>query len=906
MSGRTIKSALLGGVSLSIALMASQALAQSQAGQVAPPAAQAASPSGTGLEEVVVTATRQRDTVNRVALSIAAVTQQTLDQQGVKVAGDITRLVPGLNLPQGGGGSSAGTTGVAIFSVRGVVGSTGAATTGVYLDDTSLTKRNNNGVSQNNGAPLPILFDLDRVEVLKGPQGTLYGGSSEGGTIRFITPTPSLTKTSGALQVEGDNVEGGGNGYTVGGVIGGPIVPDKLGIRISALDRLNPGWINAYSPYTDQEIGKNVNGEGQWMVRGSILWAPTDKMTVLYSGYHSTDRYYSQVTAPTQVYSKSANGQRAGPNETFTTPAGCFDTRFQAAFVPYQPGAPINTAPAATPVVEPHCTPSTPVANQFNRPSYTYGPYNWLPKNGALLTNQQSLTGRDTELDVHSVTLGYDFGFADLKSVSSYVKDHTYSENAGGEDETQQQTIVGGPVGATGAGVVGFPLWAGLPDYPGHFEGQSSREGWEEDLRLTSKPTSRPFTWTAGFYYEKQDVTNRYIYTDRLNPSLESFWGENTAQRYGVVSLDGSDTTLNAHLNDNDYAVYGEGNYWVTSKLKLTVGLRVSWLHFTFDQIDAGPFGSRYFNSVEAYSAGKADANPVTPKFGIEYDFSPADLVYFTAAQGFRAGGANSPISPAVCNIGLALYGITADQVPSSYQPDSVWSYEVGDKMRLMDGKMQLNTALYRIDWSNIQATITPPCGQGFVINGGRAQSQGVDFQGQYRPIPPLTLGLNVGFDDAKYIDPVSGPLGAAPGRPNAINAGDHFPIPPWQLSASARYDFEVVRLPAYVRLDYQWQSGYQNPGTFGVAAYNPYTLDAGGLDQLNGRLGIAFNNWDLNIYANNIIDRNEKVGNAGDGVSQCTTAGGPSCAAYNNFNPFVSQAYQMPRVVGVQANYRF
>ena len=169
--------ALLAGVSLSVLFMAPHAFAQDQAADAI------------GLEEVVVTATRQTDTVNRVPLSIAAVTQQNLDQQGVKQAGDLTRLVPGLNVS---GGNV--TPGIATFSIRGIVGGTGAATTGVYLDDTSLTKRANNGVSQNNGAPVPVLFDLERVEVLKGPQGTLYGGSSHGATVRGITPQPSLTR----------------------------------------------------------------------------------------------------------------------------------------------------------------------------------------------------------------------------------------------------------------------------------------------------------------------------------------------------------------------------------------------------------------------------------------------------------------------------------------------------------------------------------------------------------------------------------------------------------------------------------------------------------------------------------------------------------------------------------------
>src|SRR4051812_27121089 len=127
MSRSKLHGILLAGASLGALLSAPQAFAQ-------------AVREATGLEEVVVTATRQTDTVNRVPLSIAAVTQQALDEQGIKQAGDISRLVPGLVLAPG-----AITPGVGSFAIRGIVGGNGAATTGVYLDDSAVTKRQNNG-----------------------------------------------------------------------------------------------------------------------------------------------------------------------------------------------------------------------------------------------------------------------------------------------------------------------------------------------------------------------------------------------------------------------------------------------------------------------------------------------------------------------------------------------------------------------------------------------------------------------------------------------------------------------------------------------------------------------------------------------------------------------------------------
>ena len=270
----------------------------------------AAAPATTGLEEVVVTATRQINTVNRVALSVAAVTQRTLDEQGIKQAQDLTRVVPGLNMvgPAAAGNGSTSAT----FSVRGVVATVGAATTGVYLDDVSMSKRANTGVAQNNGAPLPVLFDFDRVEVLKGPQGTLYGGSSEGGAVRFITTAPSLTHMSGLARVEVSSIENGALGYEMGAAIGGPIVQDKLGFRISGLQRRTPGWIDAYSAYDNSLLKKDGNGRNDFELNPQVLWQINDKLSDKVSVYWSHGKSDGGPGTLTKIY--TAAGQPAPAN----------------------------------------------------------------------------------------------------------------------------------------------------------------------------------------------------------------------------------------------------------------------------------------------------------------------------------------------------------------------------------------------------------------------------------------------------------------------------------------------------------------------------------------------------------------------------------------------------------------
>ncbi len=180
--------------------------------------------SGTNMQDIVVTATRQSDTVSRVPLSITALTQKALEAQNIRDVQELSRTVPAVTFRRSGADNNPN------ISIRGITSTLGASTTGVYLDDTALQKRGTIGFVTGNGSPFPILFDLDRVEVLKGPQGTLFGASSEGGTVRFITPVPSLTKYSGNFRVGANATEHGGFGYEFGAAVGGPDRPGFAGL----------------------------------------------------------------------------------------------------------------------------------------------------------------------------------------------------------------------------------------------------------------------------------------------------------------------------------------------------------------------------------------------------------------------------------------------------------------------------------------------------------------------------------------------------------------------------------------------------------------------------------------------------------------------------------------------------
>lgn len=833
------------------------------------------------LEEIQITATRQESTVNRVAMSVAAVTQSALDEIGIKSASDLTQVVPALTLVNQ-------TAGVGTFAIRGIVATTGAATTGVYLDDTALTKRNNPGVSQNNGAPLPLLFDLQRVEVLKGPQGTLYGGSSQGGTIRFITPTPSLTDWSGAMRAETSWVSGGAPSTEFGAAVGGPLVENSLGMRVSAITRNTGGWIDTRDVYNNGRIDReDANSTREWAVRGALAKRLGEDAMVTLAYYHSSFRSEGGPGSQTEVY--APDGSRAGPGQTYTTPETCYDTSTRS------PTA--TTAPPAVSCASPTVT--------YRRAAQTYGPFGYLGKDESLTPFDGVYGIGKTVTSVPSLTFDAAFGGLDFKSITSFIADRTTGDGGEGHDVSRVQTTLENP------GRTSFPLFEPLHVFAGRFISANKRTGFEQELRLSSPEGNGRLSWVAGAFYSRLKTNIDYIITGDYDAADLALYGLTSEQRYGVPNPGGYVSVLDAGLVDTEYALFGEGTLALTDTLKLTAGLRLSQVELEFTQANYGQLSARPdVNSPFAYVEGKGKDKPVTPKLSLQWEPVVGKLVYLTAAEGFRAGGVNVPLNPQVCTAGLAQFGLTVDDIPRQYGPDTVRSYELGGKFRMLDNRMQLNVAVYNIEWEDIQVTTSAQgCGQNWNQNGGKARSRGFDVQLDYRPVNPLTLSLSLGTVDAKYSEPVLGPEPTVPGIKQAVtfNKGDPLGVPDLQGNAGARYDFTALGQRAYARLDYLYTGSYLQGSSFGTGNYNPFTRNVGSVAQVNARFGVDVEGWNLSVYATNLLNSRDKVGNSGNGRGGCNAAtGGEGCTAYSLFNPFVSQAYQKPRVLGLQANYRF
>jgi outer membrane receptor protein involved in Fe transport len=230
--------------------------------------------SGEDLQEVVVTAQRRKERLQDVPLSVTAYSQTTMDAQGTRSIDDLSRLTPGVLFTRSANNNNSESGEI---SIRGIVSNAGAATTGVYIDDTPIHGRHLSFPSYNT---YPALFDIERVEVLRGPQGTLFGAGSEGGTVRFISPEPGLDRYALYARSEIAGTSKGDPLYEAGIAGGGPLIEDRLGFRASVSYRHEGGYVDRVDWHTGEVADKNANSNSTVTARVAMKWAAGDAVAV--------------------------------------------------------------------------------------------------------------------------------------------------------------------------------------------------------------------------------------------------------------------------------------------------------------------------------------------------------------------------------------------------------------------------------------------------------------------------------------------------------------------------------------------------------------------------------------------------------------------------------------------------
>ena len=231
------------------------------------------------IEVVRVTAQKRQEDPAKVAMSISAVSGEQLTAQHVTDVTDLTRIVPNISFTAASGNGGAG-PGTSNIEIRGISSAAGAATVGVYLGDVSITVGN----VYTMGNVEPKFFDIDRVEVLRGPQATLYGASSMGGTIKFVPSEPDLKTREFNTYTEFSKLKGGGNGYSANVVGNFPLIDDELALRIGVQAQLAGGFIDQVDG-AGAVVAENINRVYDQEFRAALKWKPTRTLTISPSIY---------------------------------------------------------------------------------------------------------------------------------------------------------------------------------------------------------------------------------------------------------------------------------------------------------------------------------------------------------------------------------------------------------------------------------------------------------------------------------------------------------------------------------------------------------------------------------------------------------------------------------------------
>ncbi len=768
--------------------------------------------SGVGqLQSITVTASKRREEIKDIPTSVSAIDGDSLLEHHIANYDDITRTVPGVSFQAGAG------PGLSNIEMRGVSSTSGAATVGIYIDEVSVTVKNTY-----DGAVQPKLFDVDRVEILRGPQGTLFGSSSMGGTIRFITKQPDLNtySASGGTDLSGTRHGGFNNDTFV--IANVPVIPGKFALRFGA-------DVSNQSGYIDHYIGTQTGiPPGGNPANGNLLTLNTNDSTgVLGATGVNSER--------TQVFRVS--GKYLGDSGYTIDPS-----------ILYQ-----RTATGDSGV--------------------------YFPSIGQYQQDKRVTEPTTDILLVPSLTITKALDFADLTSVTSffrrdmqrvtdgtYYNSNIYAQTLAATNDPATAAAFGVPVNPLPASLAGqvpslnYNTLGVIGFLPGPVLLNTISQQFSQELRLTSKETpfyGMPMTWTGGLY-----VSNLHQEHTEYDPipglsaafaqiyNAPGFGIDQSAlgQNYfpGVSYANDMSYFARTHLNERQLAPFGEFTLGLTDKLKAAVGLRYVSANQSFDAVNGGFIGfgipSPYKDSGH-YSA-------TTPKASLDYAVNDRVNVYTSAAKGFRLGGPSNPdpanIPGAFCNQDYANLGIPG--APTKYDSDSLWSYEVGTKGRYFDNRLSVNAAMYAINWSNIQQSINLPfCGFTFTANAGDARSLGTELEVRALVTDSLTLGFNGGTSHA-YITRSSEP---------AFQVGEAIlNVPEFTANFSADYDTDLTdTLQGFARADYAYTGqshAYYNSST----VTNHFSPSYG---VLNLAVGVVQKKMSISLYAKNLLD-NKKI----------------------------------------------
>jgi len=734
------------------------------------------SASSSELEEIIVTATRRAESVINIPYNISATTEQQLDEAGVVDFSKLQQVVPGLIYNGGGireGGSQNG------FILRGL--NTDRTSTSdspyltvspvsVYIDDTPVFANLH-------------LTDIARVEVLRGPQGTLYGNGALGGTIRFIYNEPDPSAFSGSIQADTSHTNHSlGENYTIDGIVNIPLA-DALALRISAGHMFEDGFIEAKNLFVLDSAGVPV------------------------------------LRTPGAITTSLPAGQSGD-----TEGVGHVPTAFNSAVTP---GFLNNGFDAAIP----------PVYGEYQTGIFVPQPYH-------------------RHIDLTALELTADFGFSTVTSSSSYLVN----------DSDAVQDLSGGYQTNLGAFYSGFPRLA-VPSYR-----DTTEHTFTEEVRWVSA-ASGPLNWVLGAFYQDQ----RQFFSQQDDVLG---WTTFASALYGVPITTDTAFQYDRWMRFRDAAVFGELTYNITDRLQVTGGLRGFDQQLDISTITQLPIcGAACSNNGTdplGTTLGSEDSSHrrVLGKLNASYHVTADTMLYATASQGYRRGGAN----------GLPTAGLFAQNAGFvSFGPDTVLNYEIGVK-GAPSRAFQFTADVFQENWNKPQLNILTPIGAFYAaVNGNKARSRGVELSVQSQISSDLTLSAAYTYTQAELTsafevaDTTFGADGTRlPGVPlNEVSLGADYREP---LSGTLNFI-------AHADTAYRGAVPVALPGSLGGSAVVP------GFWMSNANLGLEQNAWRAVLYVDNLSN-----------TRGITTMVPPAAEGPRQDVNWLSR----PRTVGIRVRYKF
>ena len=682
-------------------------------------AAAETAPATGALEEVIVTAQKRSESEQTVPMSITTFSAEALQQKAINNFFDYATKVPNLAFaPTGDGVGTARTV-----SIRGISGDN---VTGFYIDDTPLPDSVD-----------PRVLDIDHIEVLRGPQGTLYGARSMGGTVRVITKEPELSKFSAVVHGGVSDTERTDQpNYTGDAIVNIPLVQDRLALRVTGFYDYEAGYFKrswCTDPATAGVTCFPLSGSGR---------TSTSNVAAIdtYGGSASlTIKATDALTITPRVMLQRANYNGF--------PLGDFNSMPDNGI-----GFPAPSGPYTLP--QPLVTDNFTQARFFNVPE---GGSDWW--------------------DLYSLNLHWKTGLGEFVSSTAYFDRRV--------DETEDQSEF--VWAAITSGACANPAPYCNPPSPGPIQEIKSYQRFVEEVRFASQ-LSGPIQFVVGAFYS--DFHGRVpfasLYPGSQVPNLDDqLTGGQPNNPDGIPNLI---FAQDFHTEVQEPAAFGEVSWDISTAWKATAGLRWYQVKTTSQGFEEGlAVGGGKIVSPQA----TVKESGVNPKFELDYHVDPEKMVYALASKGFRPGGVVPIVPPGTagtpndCVAALQQVNpnLTLDDT-RSFHSDSLWNYELGAKTGWLDHRLTLNAAAFYIKWDNIQQAVLLPCGFQFIANAGAAESKGGELELRAAATEHLQVSLGVGYQDAKITE--KGESAQAVGSPV-------FNVPDWTGNASLSYTLPIT-----------------------------------------------------------------------------------------------------------------